>query len=69
MGDALSTYKGVKKLVLNFGGYSLNANNIKDDGFAGLIQNVSNFAATLVELTVNVGRNSLTDAALASFNK
>ena len=47
----------------------MNANNIKDDGFAGLIQHVSNFANSLVELTVNVGRNSLTDASLASFNK
>ncbi|CAK88936.1 unnamed protein product (macronuclear) [Paramecium tetraurelia] len=69
LGDALSTYKGVKKLTLNFSGYSLQSNAIKDDGFAGLIQNVTNFAETLVELTINVGRNQLTDNSLANLNK
>lgn len=30
---------------------------------------MTNFSETLVELTVNVGRNSLTDNALAGLNK
>ncbi|CAD8175999.1 unnamed protein product [Paramecium pentaurelia] len=69
LGDALSTYKGVKKLTLNFSGYSLQNNSIKDDGFSGLIQHVSNFAESLVELTINVGRNQLTDNSLVDLNK
>ncbi|CAD8078587.1 unnamed protein product [Paramecium primaurelia] len=69
LGDALSTYKGVKKLTLNFSGYSLQNNTIKDDGFSGLIQHVSNFAESLVELTINVGRNQLTDNSLVDLNK
>ncbi|CAD8181870.1 unnamed protein product [Paramecium pentaurelia] len=69
LGEALSTYKGVKKFTLNFSGYSLQSNAIKDDGFAGLIQNVNNFAESLVELTINVGRNQLTDNSLANLNK
>ncbi|CAK63325.1 unnamed protein product (macronuclear) [Paramecium tetraurelia] len=69
LGDALSTYKGVKKLSLNFSGFSLNSNNIKDDGFIGLIQHVPNFSSTLIELNINVGRNQLTDGSLAALNK
>ncbi|CAD8082397.1 unnamed protein product [Paramecium sonneborni] len=69
LGEALSTYKGVKKLTLNFSGYSLQSNTIKDDGFNGLIQHVVNFADSLVELTINVGRNQLTDNSLTSLNK
>ncbi|CAK83512.1 unnamed protein product (macronuclear) [Paramecium tetraurelia] len=69
LGEALSTYKGVKKLTLNLSGYSLQSNTIKDDGFSGLIQHVSNFADSLVELTINVGRNQLTDKSLADLNK
>ncbi|CAD8100179.1 unnamed protein product [Paramecium sonneborni] len=69
LGEALSAYKGVKKLNLDFSGFSLNSNNIKDDGFSGLIQNVPNFSSTLIELIINVGRNQLTDNALQNLNK
>ncbi|CAD8171419.1 unnamed protein product [Paramecium octaurelia] len=69
LGEALSSYKGVKKLTFNLSGYSLQSNSIKDDGFSGLIQHVSNFAESLVELTINVGRNQLTDKSLADLNK
>ncbi|CAD8172510.1 unnamed protein product [Paramecium pentaurelia] len=69
IGDALSVYKGVKKLILNFSGFSLNSNNIKDDGFSSLIQYVPNFSSTLIELNINVGRNQLTDSSLTTLNK
>lgn len=47
----------------------MNSNNIKDDGFIGLVENVTNFADTLAELNINVSRNTLTDKSLASLNK
>lgn len=69
LGDALSAYKGLKLLSVNFGGYSLGHNNIKDKGFEGLVQHISQLADTLIQLEINVGRNGLTDNSIVSLKR